>query len=111
MEDETVLGGQQQQNIHMEMKRDYQSHTRRAASDNLPLFERYQYFTPGKLFELSYSETWTKADSSIGIFMGLGVTLLLSLILYTAVSGVSSLQVSYAAFDKENGPAAQKKAQ
>lgn len=39
------------------------------------------------------------------------VGLLLLGILYVAVSGVGSLQVSYAAFDKEMGPAAQKKQQ
>ncbi len=43
--------------------------------------------------------------------MGLLVSFLLLSILYVAISGVASLQVSYAAFDKENGPAAQKKAQ
>lgn len=43
--------------------------------------------------------------------MGLLVGILLITILYVAVSGVSSLQVSYAAFDKEMGPAAQKKQQ
>ena len=43
--------------------------------------------------------------------MGLLVGFLLLAILYVGISGVSSLQVSYAAFDKENGPAAQKKQQ
>ena len=38
------------------------------------------------------------------------ITFILLSILYVAISGVSSLQVSYAAFDKEVG-AAQKKAQ
>ena len=41
--------------------------------------------------------------------MGILITLPLLMILYVAISGVSSLQVSYAAFDKEMGPAAQKK--
>lgn len=41
--------------------------------------------------------------------MGLLVSLLLLSILYVAISGVASLQVSYAAFDKENGPAAQQR--
>ena len=40
--------------------------------------------------------------------MGLIVGILLLSILYVGISGVSSLQVSYAAFDRENGPAAQK---
>lgn len=41
--------------------------------------------------------------------MGILITIPLLMILYVAISGVSSLQVSYAAFDKEMGPAAQKK--
>jgi Na+-transporting methylmalonyl-CoA/oxaloacetate decarboxylase gamma subunit len=41
--------------------------------------------------------------------MGLLVSILLLSILYVAVRGVSSLQVSYAAFDKEMGPGTQKK--
>lgn len=43
--------------------------------------------------------------------MGLLSGLLLLLILYYAVAGVASLQVSYAAFDKEAGQLAQKKGQ
>lgn len=43
--------------------------------------------------------------------MGFLVSLVLFSILYVAISAVSSLQVSYAAFDKEMGPAAQKKQQ
>ncbi len=43
--------------------------------------------------------------------MGLLVGLILLSILYIAISGVASLQVSYAAFDKETGPSGQKKQQ
>lgn len=43
--------------------------------------------------------------------MGLLVSSLLLAVLYVAISGIASLQVTYAAFDKEMGPAAQKKAQ
>ncbi|KAI9754210.1 MAG: hypothetical protein M4579_004807 [Chaenotheca gracillima] len=57
-----------------------------------PLFERFQFLTPA-------------------IFMGLIVVSILLMILYVAISAVSSLQVSYAAFDKEMGPTAQKKQQ
>jgi hypothetical protein len=46
-----------------------------------------------------------------GIFMGLITLFFLSSVLYVAISGIMGLQVSYAAFDKENGPAAQKKQQ
>ena len=41
--------------------------------------------------------------------MGLLVSVILLSILYVGISAVASLQVSYAAFDKEMGPAAQKK--
>ena len=41
--------------------------------------------------------------------MGLLIFFILLSILYLGISGVASLQVSYAAFDKEMGPAAQKK--
>lgn len=44
-----------------------------------------------------------------GLFMGLLVSFILASILYVGISGLASLQVSYAAFDKEMGPAAQKK--
>ena len=43
--------------------------------------------------------------------MGLFVSIFLLLILYIAISGVASLQVSYGSFDKEMGPQAQKKQQ
>lgn len=41
--------------------------------------------------------------------MGLIGTIIMLTMLYAGLSAVSSLQVSYGAFDKENGPAAQKK--
>lgn len=80
--------------VHMELKRDL-SNYKRASDHNItlpdgPLFERYQYLSPG-------------------LFMGLLVSFLLVMILYVGINGVASLQVSYAAFDKEMGPAAQKK--
>lgn len=46
-----------------------------------------------------------------GIFMGLSVSLLLFIILYVGVSAIAGVQVSYQAFSKEMGPAAQKKQQ
>ncbi|KAL8832461.1 MAG: hypothetical protein Q9170_004872 [Blastenia crenularia] len=83
---------------HMELKRDTGAHGKRADGGNGtelvdgPLFEKYAFLSPG-------------------IFMALLVIIPLFLILYVGVSGVGSLQVSYAAFDKEMGPAAQKKQQ
>ena len=43
--------------------------------------------------------------------MGLVTVFFLGSIMYVAINGLLSLEVSYAAFDKENGPAAQKKTQ
>ncbi|KAL9010758.1 MAG: hypothetical protein Q9173_004337 [Seirophora scorigena] len=86
---------------HMELKRDLTAHGKRAdgtsSGGNVtlvdgPLFERYAFLSPG-------------------IFMGLLIAIPLFLILYVGVSAVGSLQVSYAAFDREMGPAAQKKGQ
>ena len=80
----------------MDLKRDF-STGKRATDGQLdlpegPLFERYSFLSPG-------------------IFMSILVIIILLSILYVAISGLASLQVSYAAFDKEMGPAAQKKAQ
>jgi len=61
-------------------------------SANASLFERYQFFTPG-------------------IFMGFVAGFIMLSILYVGLSALSSLEVSYGAFDKEMGPAAQKKQQ
>ena len=44
-----------------------------------------------------------------GIFMGFLVGFLLLSILYVAVSAVASLQVTYAAFDKDQSQSASKK--
>ncbi|KAF2769262.1 hypothetical protein EJ03DRAFT_327536 [Teratosphaeria nubilosa] len=82
--------------LHTELKRHLNSHRKRAsnASDDmqagLPLFEKYQFLSPA-------------------IFMGLVVTLILLLILWVGVSAIAGLEVSYAAFSKEMGPAAQNK--
>ena len=83
--------------LHMDLKRESRGLHKRASSDNEtyidgPLFEKYQFLSPG-------------------IFMGFLVGILLLSILYVGISGVASLQVSYGAFDKENGPASQKKQQ
>jgi len=52
-----------------------------------------------------------KLTSAPGLFMGFFVGLLLLSIAYVGISALASLQVSYAAFDKESGPLAGKKAQ
>ncbi|KEF51417.1 uncharacterized protein A1O9_12566 [Exophiala aquamarina CBS 119918] len=87
-----------QEALHSDLKRNLGT---RVASGNKtenqtmidgPLFDKYQFFTPG-------------------IFMGFLTGFLLLSILYVAVSAVASLQVTYAAFDKETGALAGKKAQ
>jgi len=83
--------------VHMELRRQaapLQAVGRREgkAADKLPLFEKYQFFTPG-------------------IFMGLLAAFVMLSIVYVGISALSSLQVSYGAFEKEMGPAAQRKQQ
>lgn len=55
-----------------------------------PLFDKYQFLSPG-------------------IFMGLFVGFILISILYVGISALSSLQVTYGAFDKEQGQSSSKK--
>ncbi len=85
--------------LHLDLKRGLSStNSKRDSSGDKPilpdgpLFERYSFLSPG-------------------LFMGIFVTLILLSILYVGISAIASLQVTYAAFDKEMGPAAQKKAQ
>ena len=100
--------------VHAELKRDFSY--KRASDGNItlpkgPLFERYQYLTPGTScpsLSMHFSEL-ANTCFPLGLFMGLLVSFLLVSILYVGINGVASLQVSYAAFDKEMGPAAQKK--
>ncbi|KAL8718513.1 MAG: hypothetical protein Q9225_004362 [Loekoesia sp. 1 TL-2023] len=96
---------------HMELKRDFAAYSQSANNSssgnvtlpNAPLFEKYAYLSPGEKNKVDVFE--------IGIFMALLVIVPLFLILYVGVTGVASLQVSYAAFDREMGPAAQQKKQ
>jgi len=77
---------------HLDLKRDFRVRADNSTNsrDTRPLFEKYQFFTPG-------------------IFMGLLVGILLLSILSVGLNAIGSLKVSYGAFDKEMGPAAQKK--
>ncbi|KAH0362035.1 BIG1-domain-containing protein, partial [Aureobasidium melanogenum] len=84
-------------NMHTDLKRDLNAHVVRASNASnpqadLPLFEKYQFLSPG-------------------IFMGGVVSILLFSILYVGISAIANLEVSYMAFSKEMGPAAQKKQQ
>lgn len=80
--------------MHVDLKRDFTDHKRASngtdAPRRAPLFEKYQFFGPG-------------------LFMGLFISILLLSILYVGISGISSLEVSYAAFDREMGPSTQQK--
>ncbi|KAK7397665.1 hypothetical protein QQX98_012964 [Neonectria punicea] len=81
--------------LRMDLKRDLRSSPMRRADngterDRRPLFEKYQFFTPG-------------------IFMAIITAIVLFSILFVGLRALASLEVSYGAFDKEMGPAAQKK--
>ncbi|KAJ4344718.1 uncharacterized protein N0V89_012462 [Didymosphaeria variabile] len=81
---ETPFGGE----VQMELKRDLSAH-KRALNGKAGLFEKYQYFTPG-------------------LFMGFSAMVPLFLIIVVGVKALLSLEVSYFAFSKEMGPAAQR---
>ncbi|CZS94052.1 uncharacterized protein RAG0_04082 [Rhynchosporium agropyri] len=79
--------------LHMDLKRAIYNRAARNESGinrRQPLFEKYNFLSPG-------------------LFMGLLVTLILLAILSVGIGAISSLEVSYGAFDKEMGPAAQQK--
>lgn len=98
--------------MHQDLKRDiiYSPAKSNSSSmqDGLPLFEKYQFLSPGK--SCSRISNWIRLLIAFpGIFMGLSVSLLLVVILWVGVSAISGLEVSYMAFSKEMGPAAQNK--
>ena len=76
--------------VQMELKRDLSSHKRASSSKEGALFERYQFFSPG-------------------IFMALIAIVPLFSIIIVGLRALTSLEVSYFAFSKEMGPAAQRK--
>lgn len=83
--------------VKMDIKRHFQgSNEARKKNETewnkLPLFEKYQFFTPG-------------------IFMGLIAAIVLFSILGVGIKALASLEVPYGAFEKDMGPAAQKKQQ
>ena len=97
----------------MDTKRDTHDSSVRRQNDTrddrqLPLFEKYQFFTPG-LFSGPYREPRLNLTLSPGIFMGIIVSLIIISILGVGIRAVSSLEVSYGAFEKEMGPTQQKK--
>ncbi|KAL2807858.1 BIG/ATPase V1 complex, subunit S1 [Aspergillus granulosus] len=78
--------------VHIDLKRDYSAHSRRDETTSSSLFDEYQYFTPG-------------------LFMGLIAVFFFLAILYVAFSALMSLQVPYAAFEKDTSATSQKKQQ
>lgn len=78
-------------NFNTELKRDT-TFVKRAenATQEGGLFERYQYFTPG-------------------LFMAFAAMIPLVVILGVGLKAIASIEVSYFAFSKEMGPAAQRK--
>lgn len=92
---EPVYESQFIQPVHMDLKRDTNVPSERRSQNNsewdkLHLFEKYQFFTPG-------------------IFMGFVTAIVLLSILRVGLKALSSLQVSYGAFEKDIGPNSQKK--
>ena len=110
------MDSQIQESIHLDLKRDLSVHPMANGTGNNqtlidgPLFDKYQFFTPGK-YKRVIRDCWPAKVliRRSGIFMGFLVGFLLLSILYVAVSAVASLQVTYAAFDKEQGQLATKK--
>ncbi|KAK5993174.1 hypothetical protein PT974_06602 [Cladobotryum mycophilum] len=82
--------------LRMDLKRRQDASSQRRGNksdwDKLPLFAKYQFFTPG-------------------IFMAIITAIVLLSILGVGIRALGSLEVSYGAFEKEMGPAAQKKNQ
>ncbi|KAH6978893.1 hypothetical protein EDB82DRAFT_506580 [Fusarium venenatum] len=78
--------------LHMDLKRDVSEGSKagNATRDTRGLFEKYQFFTPG-------------------IFMAIITAIVLFSILGVGLRALASLEVSYGSFEKDMGPAAQKK--
>jgi hypothetical protein len=98
--------------MHQGLKRDIKYEPLKSGNhsmqDGLPLFEKYQFLSPGKSSHQHPVKLFTNLTCT-GIFMGLTISLLLFVMLWIAVSAIAGLEVSYMAFSKEMGPAAQNK--
>lgn len=106
-----------QDSSHMELKRDYSARSSySSAADSADrrrsLFDEYQYFTPGSYPILRFtSHRCVRTNHFPGIFMGLIASFFFFLILYIGISALTSLEVSYAAFEKDTSSTVQKKQQ
>lgn len=106
------------ENMHTDLKRGLERGLKRRQERtgddfqrDLPLFEKYQFLTPGESGAMSQNVFSANLSMFLGIFMGLTVSIMLFGILYVGVSAIAGLEVSYMAFSKEMGPQAQKKQQ
>lgn len=101
--------------VHMEIKRDYSAHSSYSRSSDesdrrQSLFDEYQYFTPGT-YHTCVLVICTHSDSMPGLFMGLLASFICIMILYVGVSALGSLEIPYAAFERDTSAAVQKKQQ
>ncbi|RKF74322.1 putative atp-synthase s1 [Golovinomyces cichoracearum] len=90
---ENVLPTDEYQDMpsHVELRRGLvaRGHVISSKADLRPLFEKYQFFNPG-------------------LFAGIMISVILISILSVGIRAISSLEVSYSAFEKEMGPEKQK---
>ena len=103
--------------VHMDLKRHAELEAasfaavrrkEKNSTTSVPLFEKYQFFTPGKCYVLrGYWLFGTNLHA--GIFSAIIALIVILSILTVGLKALASLEVSYGAFDKEMGPAAQKK--
>ncbi|KAI5302213.1 hypothetical protein KEM56_000913 [Ascosphaera pollenicola] len=82
--------------LNLQVKRDTNAHQKEDGekTNDIPggVFERYQFLSPG-------------------IFMGLFASLLFVIIISVGITAITSLEISYGSFVKDNSPQAAKKAQ
>jgi hypothetical protein len=114
-EEPTVYEPEFEEQVLINLKRNLEGHPLKRANNEtewnkLPLFEKYQFFTPGKR-RCSLARLWTHIWQETGIFMGLLAVFLIGSILTVGLRALSSLEIPYGAFEKDMGPAAQKKQQ
>ncbi len=100
--------------VHMDMRRWAEQSegtvgSKSNSTANLPLFEKYQFFTPGMYSPRARGMVSKLLTQIVGIFMAFIALIVILSILTVGLKALASLEVSYGAFDKEMGPAAQRK--
>jgi hypothetical protein len=111
----TIYEPEFEEAVMMDLKRNVQGPPSRRADNEtewnkLPLFEKYQFFTPGRSPQTITIPHFSSLTVT-AIFMGLLAVILIGSILTVGLKALNSLEVSYGAFEKDMGPAAQKKQQ